>query len=472
VRAAAAIREEDAAAGRLQRGVRQSTCLLRCDLGSESLASLAAEFAISPRQLARERHEAWLRALAHALPAAAPLAHASISDMVASRARALFRDGRERDAAAMVREHAANVGGEASLLSLCNLALMQFDANKRRDAQETFDTVRRAAALDDRPSSQCLNLALDLLAVLLARSDGANLSTMQVRDSVRRAALEASTPAWVTHAILRMLFGLFRRFLDTQDFKNIRAVVFAIDELKAWCVDLDSRDALAFHTLKSISEWKHNGLNPEMERHTTRVLHLAIANGWTDVVAECASLLASAYYETGVTGTARAYRDVALGAASLTDDAESVVLVYNNLAIAALDAGCVEAAARFAGRYFSAKRLPSPLLEHVPLVAAEILVKQGSVKQGMSQAREHLRAAKAIGNQRLVATAGRIVALALHAEGERREAITLLRQSLDIAIAGFCSKFDTQRIARAYRDVGGTSVAVAAVPTLRHQDFF
>jgi hypothetical protein len=391
--------------------------------------------------------------------------------MVASRALALFRDGRERDAAAMVREHAAGAEGETSLLSLCNLALMQFDANKRRDAQETFDNVRRAADSDDRPHSRCLILVLDLLAVLLERG-GVNLSGAEVRDSVRRAALETSTPAWVSRTILRLLFALFRRFLDTQDFKNIRAVVFAIDELSVWCVDLDSRDALALHTLKSISEWKHNGLNAEMERHTTRVLHIAISNGWTDVVAECASLLASAYYESGVTETARQYRDVALGAASLTDDAESVVLVYNNLAIAALDAGCVQAAAQFAGHYFFAKRLPSPLLEHVPLVAAEILVKQGSVKQGMLQAREHLRAAKAAGNQRLVATAGRIVGLALHADGERRDAIALLRQSLDIALAGYCSKFDTQRIQRAYRDVGGASGAVASVRTLRHQDFF
>jgi tetratricopeptide (TPR) repeat protein len=472
--AAATIQADDHAAGRSQRGVRQATCLLRCDLGSESIAALAAEFAISPRHLARERHEAWLRALSLALPAAAPMEYASLSEMVANRALALFRDGRERDAAAMVREHVASVNSETALLALCNLAVMQCDFNKHRDALATLEEIRRRCVLDDRPRSECLNLALNLVNVLFAKSDAVPLSSAESRDAVSRVALQSATPPWVSRTILRLFFALFKKFLAAQDYRNIRAVVSAIEDLNAWCVELDSRDALAVHTINSISEWKHNGLNGKMETQTLRVLHIAIANGWTDVVAECASLLASAYYHLGAVPKAREYRDVALSAASLTDDFDSVVLTYNNLAIAALDAGCVQAAAQFTGHYSSAKRTATPLLDQVPLVSAEILVAQGSVKQGLMQAQEHLQAAKAAGNQRLVAIAGRIVGLALHAGGEWSGAVSLLKESLDIALAGYCSKFDTQRIQRAYVTVRGTPhLTTAASPQkLTHQDFF
>src|ERR1700735_3316918 len=53
-RAAPIIRDDDARLGRFERAKRQSACLMRCALGSQSVASLAGEFEISPRQLAGE----------------------------------------------------------------------------------------------------------------------------------------------------------------------------------------------------------------------------------------------------------------------------------------------------------------------------------------------------------------------------------------------------------------------------------
>jgi hypothetical protein len=112
-------------------------------------------------------------------------------------------------------------------------------------------------------------------------------------------------------------------------------------------------------------------------------------------------------------------------------------------------------------------------LDHIPLVAAEILIKQGSVKQGMLAAREVLRLARAAGNQRLVATAGRIVAIAHEARGDRHEALTLLEESLAIARAGHCANYDTARIQSAYDDLtGGVSSARASLKQLTYQDFF
>jgi tetratricopeptide (TPR) repeat protein len=471
-RAAATIRDDDAASGRAERGKRQSACLLRCDLGSESLAVLAAEFQISPRQLARERREAWLRALSLAMPATASLAPASMADIVQNRALALFRAGREREATHMVREHIAASGSEAASFALCGLALMQFEFKRTREAQETFEELDARATPEARAASACLDLAMCFLEILLGKDAAGSLSSTHVRDSVRRAALETSTSPWISRTILRLFFALFRKFVSAHDYKNMGALSSEIDEMNAWCTDLDDRDSLALHTMKSISEWKQNGFNADMEAHTLAVLHVAIANGITDVVAEGASLLSRIYYLTGDVAAARDYRDLALGAASLTDDTGSIALVYNNLALAALDGGCVGAAAHFTGQYFPAKGAAHPLLEHIPLVAAEILIKQGSVKQGMVQAREVLQLARAAGNQRVVATAGRIVAMAHEARGNRRDAIALLKDSLEIARAGYCSNYDTARIEESHDELSGIRDSTTALANLTYQDFF
>jgi len=64
-----------------------------------------------------------------------------------------------------------------------------------------------------------------------------------------------------------------------------------------------------------------------------------------------------------------------------------------------------------------------------------------------------LQKANRSGNQRLFATAGRVVALGLEAAGERREAVTIMKQSVDLANAGCCSKFDVHRIDSSYRNI-------------------
>ena len=227
----------------------------------------------------------------------------------------------------------------------------------------------------------------------------------------------------------------------------------AIDDICPELNDLDCYETFALHTVKAITEWKQNGFTVDMEAHTLRLLHLALSNGWTNVVAEGASLLASAYYLSGNVVLARGYRDVALSGVALTDDKSVIARTYNNLATAALDSGCIGAAAEFGSRCLSAKGEEHPALQHLPLTTAEILIRQGHAKQGAVEARAVLQRANRSGNQRLVATAGRVVALGLEAEGERREAVTVMKQSLDLAHAGCCSKFDVHRIDKSYRNI-------------------
>jgi hypothetical protein len=453
-RAATIIRDDDARLGRSERGRRQSACLMQCDLGSQSVASLAGEFEISPRQLARERREAWLRALPHILTKTAHLTPASLHDLVLNRALALFRVGRVRDGAELVRVHVAKSAPEAAAFSLCNLALMQHDFKKGHDARETFKELNASIQSETYAGSHSrLNLALYLLTILLGQAATTHIWNVRVRDLVRRATLETPADPWMSRTILRLLFALAQKFVYTDDLRSLLAVAFAIDDIRPDVNDLDSYETFALHTAKAISEWKQNGFTVDMEAHTLRLLHLALSNGWTSIVAEGASLLASAYYISGNVVLARSYRDVALSGVALTDDKCVVARTYNNLAIAALDSGCLDAAAEFGSRCRSAKSEEYPVLQHLPLTTAEILIGQGHAKQGAADALEVLQWANRSGNQRLVATAGRVVALGLEAEGERREAVTIMKQSVDLANAGCCSKFDVHRIDSSYRNI-------------------
>ena len=427
---------------------------MQCDLGSQSVASLAGEFEISPRQLARERHEAWIRALPHVLTKTAHLTSATIHDLVHNRALALFRVGRVRDAVELVRAHVAKSAPEAATFSLCNLALMQHDFKRGHDAQETFNelSARIASATSIRSHSR-LNLALYLVTILLGQPAATQIWSVRVRDLVRRATLEAPTGPWMSRTILRLLLALAQKFVYADDLRSMLAVSRAIDDICAEFNDLDCYETFALHTVKAISEWKQNGFTVDMEAHTLRLLHLALSNGWTGIVAEGASLLASVYYMSGNVVLARSYRDVALSGAALTDDKSVVARTYNNLAIAALESGCIGAAAEFGSRCLSAKGEEHPVLQHLPLTSAEILIRQGHAKQGAVEAQEVLQRANRSGNQRLVATAGRVVALGLEAAGERREAVTVMQQSVDLANAGYCSKFDVHRIDSSYRNI-------------------
>jgi hypothetical protein len=469
-RAATIIRDDDARLGRSDRGKRQSACLMRCDLGSQSVASLAGEFAISPRQLARERHEAWIRALPHVLTKTAHLTPASLQELVHNRGLALFRAGRARDAAEVIRTHAADLAPEAAMFSLCSLALMQHDFKRDRDAQETYKefNARIRSATSTRSHSR-LTLASHLLTILLGQAATTHFWSVQVGDLVRRAALETPTDPWMSRTILRLLFSLSQKFVYADDFQNMLAVSRAIDDISPEFDDLDCFETFSLHALKAINEWKHNGFTVDMEAHTLRVLHLALSNGWTSVVAEGASLLASLYYLGGNIVVARSYRDVALSAVALTDDKGSVALTYNNLAIAALDSGCIGAAGQFGSRCVSAKGGEHPLLQHLPLTTAEILIRQGHAKRGAVEAREVLLRADRSGNPRLVATAGRVVALGLEAAGEHREAVAVMKQSVDLANGGCCSNFDAHRIDRSYRNI--TRVSQLPARRLDHQHF-
>ena len=70
-----------------------------------------------------------------------------------------------------------------------------------------------------------------------------------------------------------------------------------------------------------------------------------------------------------------------------TDDKSTVARTYNNLATAALESGCIAAAAEFGSRCLSAKGEEHPALQHLPLTTAEILIRQGHAKQGAVEAR-------------------------------------------------------------------------------------
>jgi hypothetical protein len=453
-RAATIIRDDDARLGRFERGKRQSACLMQCDLGSQSVASLASEFEISPRQLARERHEAWIRALPHILTKTAHLTPASLHDLVHNRALALFRAGRARDAADLIREHVAKLAPEAAVFSLCNLALMQHDFKRSHDAQETYNELTaRIRPATCTPSYSRLNLALYLLTILLGQPATTHIWNMQVRDLVRRATMEAPTDPGKSRTILRLLFALAQKFVYADDLRSLLGISRSIEEICPDFNDLDCHEMLALHAVKAISEWKQNGFTTNMEAHTLRLLHLALSNGWTSIVAEGASMLASVYYLSGNVVLARGYRDVALSGVALTDDKCAVARTYNNLAIAALESGCIGAAAEFGSRCLPAKGEEYPVLQHLPLTTAEILIRQGHAKRGAIEARAVLQKANRLGNQRLVATAGRVFALGLEAAGEGREAVSVMKQSVDLANAGCCSKFDVHRIDSSYRNI-------------------
>jgi hypothetical protein len=453
-RAATIIREDDARLGRFERGKRQSACLMECDLGSQSVASLAGEFEISPRQLARERHEAWIRALPHVLTKTSHLTSASLHDLVHNRALALFRAGRARDASELIRAHVAKLGPEAAVFNLCNLALMQHEFKKGHDALETYNELNaRTRSVTCTRSHSRLNLALYLLTILLGQADAMHIWNIRVRDLVRRATVEAPTDPWMSRTILRLMFALAQKFVCADDLQSMLAISCTIDDICPELNDLDCYETFALHTVKAVSEWKQNGFTLDMEAHTLRLLHLALSNGWTSVLAEGASLLASVYYISGNIALARRYRDLALSGVALTDDKSVVARTYNNLAIAALDSGCISAAAEFGSRGLPANGEEHPALQHLPLTTAEILIRQGHAKQGALKAREVLHRANRSGNQRLVATAGRVVALGLEAAGERREAVTIVKQSVDLANAGYCSKYDVHRIDSSYRNI-------------------
>jgi hypothetical protein len=197
----------------------------------------------------------------------------------------------------------------------------------------------------------------------------------------------------MSRTILRLLFALSQKFVYADDLRSMLAISCAIDDCCPELNELDCYETFALHAVKAVSEWKQNGFTVDMEAHTLRLLHLALSNGWTSVVAEGASLLASVYYLSGNVALARGYRDVALSGVALTDDKSAVARTYNNLATAALDSGCIDAAAEFGSRCLPAKVEEHPVLQHLPLTTAEILIGQGHAKQGGVEARKVLQRA-------------------------------------------------------------------------------
>ena len=161
--------------------------------------------------------------------------------------------------------------------------------------------------------------------------------------------------------------------------------------------------------------------------HAGQVLHLAIANGLTDVVARVCQLAVETYYVTGaVTAAPRLSRSCPRCGVADRRSPNPSHWCTTNLAQAALDAGCVGAAAHFTRPVLPLRSaLPIPLLDHIPLVAAEILIKQGSVKQGMLQAREVLQLAHAAGNP--AGRRDRSVIVVAPKTGNRRDVATLLK---------------------------------------------
>lgn len=69
------------------------------------------------------------------------------------------------------------------------------------------------------------------------------------------------------------------------------------------------------------------------------------------------------------------------------------------------------------------------------------------------RAREVLRRADRAGNDRLAAVAGRVVALAYGAQGQRVKALAAIGTAAEIAERGSCSNFDGRRIARSHAEM-------------------
>ena len=381
--AATSIREEDARRGNAERGRRQAACLVRCDLGSQSVESVARDFAISPRQLARERNAAWVRSIPYIVADAAHPAAASLTDVVLNRALALSRTGLEPAVVDIVREHASRLPPHAATFALCSLSLMQFEGGKRRDAERTYAAaVGRAPQTEPRARAE---LAVQLLGILLGRIDVPRAWNVDVRRAAERATLELCETQAFARTLLRLAFALFRTFVHANDYARMYAISSAIEELQPDRENLDPVKTLALHASRSISEFKQNGATFAMESHTQCALHVAISNGWTGVVAESASLLSSVHL-LKATCRGEDYRETALCAISLCDDRGAIAVSYSNLALAALDTGRLPAAAAYGGRCDATGFATHPVLEHVPLIAAEVLIERGSPR-GVRRAR-------------------------------------------------------------------------------------
>lgn len=468
--AATMIRNEDQSAGRAERGERQSACLLRCDLGSEDVASLASEYGISPRQLARERRAAWLRSLQYIVAKKEHLTVTSVCDLVQNRALALFRAGRPRDGADMVRKYLNSSPSEA-VFGLCSLALMQHNFRRTHEANETYAQLNAhllSNGSEDSPYHR--NLAVRLLKALLSEARPTQVWLKQIRELSRGASSEAPIATFISRTTLRLFLSLARTSIYQQETPYFLALSAVIEELVPSCNYLDCYDLLSLHFLRTRCEWQENGFNEAMEGHVLRALHLSVSYGWTGPVAESASMLANVYYLNGNIPQAKEYRDIALAAGSLSEESGPMSVVYNNLASAALDTGCLSAAALFNSRRLAVMPEHHFWLDAMHLVNAEILIRQGAIKQGTAESREVLCRSKSAGNLQLVATASRIFAMGLDADGQPSAAMAAIKESMDLARAGYCEKYDAQRIDDSYKLLA-TSESQASGPVVTHEQF-
>lgn len=342
--AARSIEEEDRASGNDRRGARQATALVECTLKRRAPAEVAAELGVSTRQLFRERHAAWTRALRH-LVAAEPAGsgEALFAEALCNHATRLFADGRSQAGTAILRHMLPLASG----LERFMLAALGAELHHQKRSASAFDFLAAARSSYSTPAvlaSRLGRLTMALLDDLFeTRSDRQRM--IQVEADVSDIVMERGMRWWMVRLAARLLIAKYRQAAASYDRRSaIRAAEVAI-ALGERVPNAPVSELFNLRLLAARVDWTVRGVTPRAETALIENFLAASANGWLAEAAQVGSLLASMMI-VARQNASEDYTRTALAVADTLPDGRTARFIRLNLVVATLDAGRPKEAAK------------------------------------------------------------------------------------------------------------------------------
>jgi AraC-like DNA-binding protein len=348
--AARSIEQEDQAAGKSSRGARQAACLIECTLKRRPAAEVARELGFSERQLFRERQSAWTRAVQY-LVAADPSGpnEPSFDDAQCNHAARLFSSGERDRATTMLLRTLDGATGLESVMLASLASELHLAANDRFSAAALLARAQSFYVDSSAKESLLCRLTLTLLGELVESAEPKPPALRLNADVADAVVLESGVRWWMVRLATRLLMAKYNRAVARDRGgalrgDGLRAAEAAI-ALGERVPRLTEAEEFALRLLTAHVDWSQRGMTPRAETALIGNYLTATANGRLSEVAQIASLLASMMIIGGRAGS-EAYAQTALAVAKALPEDETACFAALNLAVAELDAGRHEQAAR------------------------------------------------------------------------------------------------------------------------------
>ena len=451
--AARSIEEEDRASGNHRRGIRQATVLVECTLRRRALAEVAAELGLSTRQLFRERHAAWARALRHLVGTepAGP-SEASFVEALCNHAARLFAIGRP-EAGTTVLGHML---AEATDLERFMLAALGAELHHQARPASAIDFLAAARSSYFNPRVQASSLGRLTMMLLdeLFETRPNRSRTIQLNADISDIALEPGIRWWMVRLAARLLIAKYRQAAASYDRRSaIRAAEAAI-ALGERVPNLPVSEQFNLRLLTARVDWTVRGVTPRAQTALVGNYSTSLANGWLSEVAQVGSLLASMMIVARDDGN-EDYARTALAVANTLPEGRTARFIRLNLVVALLDAGRLEDAAKLlpdaappSARNASAADTDESQIEYA-ILARETAPRTASAAFPVDNRNV---GALVTGDPIRAAYCSRVAAMELEQRDEHRAAVRRISEAWEIT-AHYGDWMSRRTIGRTYREL-------------------